>query len=178
MVPAELAHCLTLYPQELDQYKKTFALAVSLVAAGLFAAHSLAQLPRQSAPEEARVYFVTPAHGQVVPETFTVVVGLSGMGVAPAGMELQNTGHHHLVVNGEDDINLDMPLGDNVTHFGLGETETTLTLPPGEHTLQLILGEVRKDHGHRALNSDTCRSGTSTFIDICTILPENRLTIA
>jgi len=63
------------------------------------------------------------------------------MGVAPAGMELQNTGHHHLVVNGEDDINLDMPLGDNVTHFGLGETETTLTLPPGEHTLQLILGD-------------------------------------
>ncbi len=121
--------------------KKTFALAVSLVAAGLLAAQSVAQLPRQSAPEEARVYFVTPAHGQVVPQTFTVVFGLSGMGVAPAGMELENTGHHHLVVNGEEDINMELPLGDNVIHFGLGQTETTLTLEPGEHTLQLILGD-------------------------------------
>lgn len=121
--------------------KKHLALAVSLITLGLLTTQSMAQMPRQAAPEEARVYFVTPAHGQVVPQTFTVVFGLSGMGVAPAGIEMANTGHHHLVVNGGDDIGMDMPLGDNVTHFGLGQTETTLTLPPGEHTLQLILGD-------------------------------------
>jgi len=102
-----------------------------------------AQVEKTPAPEGAKVYIVSPEDGATVPSTFTVVFGLEGMGVAPAGVQTANTGHHHLLVNGEvPDMN--MPLGTQVTHFGGGQTQTTLTLEPGEHTLQLILG----DHLH------------------------------
>ena len=102
------------------------------------------QLSRSSSPEGARVYIMSPADGAVVHTTFTVEFGLAGMGVAPAGVERANTGHHHLLVDGMELPSLDAPLGDAVTHFGGGQTQTRLTLPPGEHTLQLILG----DHLH------------------------------
>ena len=102
------------------------------------------QFSRSSSPEEARVYIRSPANGAVVPTTFTVEFGLAGMGVAPAGVERANTGHHHLLVDGVELPNLDAPLGDAVTHFGGGQTQTRLTLPPGEHTLQLIFA----DHLH------------------------------
>lgn len=94
------------------------------------------------------VYIVTPADGATVPSTFKVVFGLSGMGVAPAGVERDNTGHHHLLIDMETLPPLDQPLGSDVKHFGGGQTETTLTLPPGKHSLQLILG----DHLHRPHN--------------------------
>ncbi|MBL4820006.1 MAG: DUF4399 domain-containing protein [Gammaproteobacteria bacterium] len=99
---------------------------------------------KTSSPEDAAVYIVSPANGAVVPITFTVIFGLTGMGVAPAGIVKQGTGHHHLLVDGVVMPDLDMPLGAVVTHFGGGQTQTILTLPPGEHTLQLILG----DHMH------------------------------
>ncbi|MBT8146357.1 MAG: DUF4399 domain-containing protein [Gammaproteobacteria bacterium] len=99
------------------------------------------QLSRSSSPEGARVYIMSPANGAVVPTTFTVEFGLAGMGVAPAGVERSNTGHHHLLVDGMELPSLEAPLGDAVTHFGGGQTQTRLTLPPGEHTLQLILGD-------------------------------------
>lgn len=102
------------------------------------------QFERTPAPEGAQVYFVSPVDGAVVPQTFTVVFGLQGMGVAPAGTQINNTGHHHLLVNFDELPDLNMPLGADVTHFGGGQTQTTLTLSPGEHTLQLILG----DHMH------------------------------
>lgn len=95
-----------------------------------------------------KAYIVTPAHGATVPSTFKVVFGLSGMGVAPAGVERDKTGHHHLLVDMEQLPPLDQPLGSEVKHFGGGQTETTLTLPPGTHTLQLILG----DHLHKPHN--------------------------
>ena len=104
-----------------------------------------AQQPAQStSPEGARVYIMAPANGAVVPTTFTVEFGLAGMGVAPAGVERANTGHHHLLVDGVQLPSLEAPLGDAVTHFGGGQTQTRLTLPPGEHTLQLIFA----DHLH------------------------------
>lgn len=96
------------------------------------------------APEGAKAYIVSPANGATVPKTFTVVFGLSGMGVAPAGTEKANTGHHHLLIDGELPAQMNHALGSEVTHFGGGQTETTLTLEPGTHTLQLILG----DKGH------------------------------
>jgi len=102
------------------------------------------QLSRSDSPEGARVYIMSPANGAVVPSTFTVEFGLVGMGVAPAGMERGNTGHHHLLVDGMELPSLEAPLGDAVTHFGGGQTQTRLTLPPGEHTLQLIFA----DHLH------------------------------
>ncbi len=96
------------------------------------------------AREGARVYIIAPAHGETVPRTFTVKFGLQGMGVAPAGVERPFTGHHHLLVDGELPP-LDRPLGETVRHFGAGQTEVTLTLEPGRHTLRLIFG----DHRHR-----------------------------
>ena len=105
---------------------------------------SAALIAQQSAPEGARVYIVSPANGATVERTFTVVFGLSGMGVAPAGIEMPNTGHHHLLINKDSLPAAGQPLGGDVMHFGLGQTETTVTLEPGTHTLQLVLG----DHLH------------------------------
>lgn len=102
---------------------------------------SAQQLEKSAAGENAAVYIAAPATGAVVPSTFTVVFGLSGMGVAPAGVERDNTGHHHLLVDGEAMPDMNMPIGDALTHFGGGQTQTTLTLSPGTHTLQLILGD-------------------------------------
>jgi len=114
--------------------------ASTLAAAAML---SYAQIEKTPAPEGAKVYIASPEDGATVSPTFTVVFGLEGMGVAPAGVQTANTGHHHLLVNGEAP-DMSMPLGAQVTHFGGGQTQTTLTLEPGEHTLQLILG----DHLH------------------------------
>ena len=116
----------------------------SAAAALLVAASSLAMagaLPRTPAPPDARAYIISPADGDVVPSTFTVKFGLSGMGVAPAGIDRPKTGHHHLLVDMEELPPLDQPMAGNIKHFGGGQTETTLTLEPGEHTLQLMLGD-------------------------------------
>ena len=95
-----------------------------------------------SSPADARVYFITPVDGQTVSRTFTVKFGLSGMGVAPAGTQKDNTGHHHILIDSEarPDMSKPLPATDHIKHFGGGQTETELTLAPGEHTLQLLLG--------------------------------------
>ncbi len=97
---------------------------------------------RSTAPADARVYFITPVNGQFVSPTFTVKFGLSGMGVAPAGTHKDNTGHHHILIDGEvlPDMSIPLPATDHIRHFGGGQTETQLTLSSGEHTLQLLLG--------------------------------------
>ena len=95
-------------------------------------------------PEETpSAYFVSPADGDTVYGTFKVVFGLKGMGVAPAGVKLEGTGHHHLLIDLAElpDMSLPLPSTDNIRHFGLGQTETWLTLPPGEHKLQLLLAD-------------------------------------
>ena len=100
--------------------------------------------PRTTAPESALAYFLSPANGATVSSPFTVRFGLRGMGVAPAGVTTANTGHHHLLVDVETlpPDNLPIPNDANHRHFGLGQTETELTLPPGRHTLQLVLGDA------------------------------------
>ncbi len=100
-----------------------------------------ADMPKSSSPAGARVYIIEPADGAVVSSPVTVKFGLSGMGVAPAGVDKENTGHHHLLVDAKALPQMDQPMGKNVKHFGGGQTETTLTLAPGKHTLQLILGD-------------------------------------
>ena len=94
------------------------------------------------APTDAKVYIVEPKNGATVPETFTIKFGLSGMGLAPAGVERENTGHHHLLIDRPElpEPNASLPSTDQIRHFGKAQTETELTLPPGEHTLQLVLG--------------------------------------
>lgn len=102
--------------------------------------NSMPQLP---APEGAQVYFITPQDGASVGQNFTVRFGLKGMGVAPAGVDVPATGHHHLLVDVATLPLLDAPLpaSEQILHFGKGQTETELTLPPGTHTLQLLIGD-------------------------------------
>ena len=99
---------------------------------------------RPSAPG-AVLYFHYPLDGIRVPERFTVRFGLKEMGVAPAGVDKALTGHHHLLIDTEM-VPPDQPIPSdyNHIHLGNGQTETVLTLPPGSHTLQLLLG----DHQH------------------------------
>ena len=92
-------------------------------------------------PEDAQVYIISPADGAEVSSPVTIKFGLKGMGVAPAGVDKPNTGHHHLLVNAKTLPVAGKPMGGEVIHFGGGQTETTLELAPGEHTLQLVLGD-------------------------------------
>lgn len=102
---------------------------------------SSALIAATKAPENATAYIASPQNGEVVGQTFTVRFGLKNMGIAPAGLERENTGHHHLLIDGEVPNDLTQPMAANVKHFGGGQTEAEITLPPGNHTLQLILGD-------------------------------------
>lgn len=88
------------------------------------------------------VYIISPSHGEVVSNPVQVRFGLRGMGVAPAGTDRENTGHHHLLIDVDELPALDQPVPSdaNHRHFGKGQTEVELTLEPGEHSLQLLLG--------------------------------------
>jgi hypothetical protein len=103
-----------------------------------------AALPRTPSAPGAVVYLVSPADGAQVKSPVTVRFGLRGMGVAPAGVVADATGHHHLLIDVETlpPDNLPLPANDNVRHFGLGQTEAEITLAPGTHTLQLVLGDA------------------------------------
>lgn len=115
-----------------------------LGAAGLLAAQEAVEMARKPAPQGAEVYFQAPAHGATVTSPVTVRFGLRGMGIAPAGVDLPNTGHHHLLIDVDELPSFDMPLPatDSIRHFGLGQTEVQLELAPGQHTLQLVLGDM------------------------------------
>ena len=103
------------------------------------------------APANATVYFIGLEDGDTVSSPVTVVFGLAGMGVAPAGTEKENTGHHHLLLNrppigegeeGAEELEYGLPADDNHIHFGGGQTQTTIDLPAGTHTMQLVLGDL------------------------------------
>lgn len=98
------------------------------------------------APEDAFAYIVWPTDGEVIPGgDFVVLFGLHGMGTAPAGVTKAHTGHHHLLVDtGLPALDRPIPADDNHIHFGRGQTEYRIQLPPGDHTLQLLLGDA--DH--------------------------------
>ena len=96
------------------------------------------------APEGAEVYIISPLNGETVSNPVTVRFGLKNMGVAPAGVERANTGHHHLVIDaGLPSPMLPIPSSANYVHFGGGQTQTTIELAPGKHTLQLVLGDYQ-----------------------------------
>ena len=97
----------------------------------------------------AKAYIIAPENGAAVTGPVTVRFGLVSMGVAPAEVAVENTGHHHLLIDRApfgvgDEATYAIPEDDNHKHFGKGQTEVTLELAPGTHTLQLVLG----DHGH------------------------------
>jgi len=117
-------------------------LATSLSALLLIFGIALAQ-QRTASPKGAEVYIITPRDGATVSSPFTVSFGLRGMGVAPAGINLAETGHHHLLIDTDPpaDLSKPLPATDKIVHFGKGQTETRVELPPGKHTLQLLLAD-------------------------------------
>lgn len=134
-------------PTLLTQLSTTMLLGAGL----LLATSSAADMERVSAPADAQVYFITPQDGATVDSPVRVRMGLRGMGVAPAGVDVENTGHHHLLVNkplDEVDLSASLPSTDHTLHFGGGQTEGAIELEPGTHSLQLLF----MDHRHMSFD--------------------------
>ena len=129
-----------------------------LLAAGLLASAAMAQTPASPAAATpsaatatamapaagAEVYIISPRDGETVSGPVTVRFGLKGMGIAPAGVKFDNTGHHHLLIDTDSancDLHAPLPATDKSLHFGKGQTETVLTLTPGKHTLELLFAD-------------------------------------
>ena len=114
------------------------ALGVTLIATFAAAQERTAPAPN------AEVYIIAPQNGATVHGPVTVRFGLKGMGVAPAGVKFDNTGHHHVIIDtafSELKLDAPLPMTDKIVHFGKGQTETMLTLPPGKHTLELVFAD-------------------------------------
>ena len=117
---------------------------LKLVIPTLYLSMSFLAFAGNSATEEgAKVYILSPANGAIVTSPVTIRFGLSGMGVAPAGVNRENTGHHHLLIDVEalPDMSRPIPSDKHHRHFGGGQTEVVLDLTPGQHRLQLLLGD-------------------------------------
>ena len=114
-----------------------------ILAAAVLSATAVAAGETPS-PTGAKAYFVDLKNGDIVTSPVAIKFGLSGMALAPAGEQKANTGHHHLIVDTAVEgaaLNAPIPADERHVHFGKGQTETTLTLPKGTHTLQLVLGD-------------------------------------
>ena len=122
---------------------RMFAIAAALA---LTASVTVAQAQeRTPSPPGAKVLIISPKNGATVTSPVTVKFGIKGMTLAPAGTKDPNTGHHHLLIDTDLPADLSTPIPnipDKVVHFGKAQTETTITLPPGKHTLQLLLGDA------------------------------------
>jgi hypothetical protein len=123
--------------------KMRFLPRLALGAALVLTVTGVAFADRTPSPAGAEVYIVSPKDGAKVKGPVTVVFGLKGMGIAPAGIKFDNTGHHHLLIDADApaDLSLPLPADEHNVHFGKGQTETTVTLPPGKHTLQLVFAD-------------------------------------
>lgn len=121
------------------------SIRVGLAVLAAIAVASLTPAAAQTpAPAGAKVYFINLKNGSEVTSPFLVQFGLTGMGIAPAGVEKPNTGHHHLLIDAqltEDQMKEAIPADDTHKHFGGGQTEAMVTLPQGQHTLQLVLAD-------------------------------------
>ena len=119
--------------------------AAEASAESMSEANAPATLPRTPSVEGARVFFISPADGDTVTSPVRIEFGIEGMTVAPAGDDTLHSGHHHLLIDtGLPEMGLPIPADANHVHFGDGRTETEIELEPGEHTLQMLLG----DHMH------------------------------
>ena len=117
--------------------------AAIVAAAACLSPPATAQNPVTPSPKGAKVYFVNVKNGDLVSSPFLVQFGLSGMGVAPVGVDKENTGHHHLIIDTKlspEELKAPIAADAKHVHYGAGQTEATVTLPPGQHTLQLVLG--------------------------------------
>ncbi|MFL9868211.1 DUF4399 domain-containing protein [Paraburkholderia fungorum] len=121
-----------------------FAALVALATLTSLASPDIAIAGTTPSPAGAHAYIGYPNDGQVVAanKPFRVWFGLRYMGVAPKGVKYPNTGHHHLLIDTElPPMDQEIPNDRNHLHFGAGETETMIQLPPGKHTLQLLMGD-------------------------------------
>lgn len=101
------------------------------------------------------LYFVNLKNGETVASPVLIQFGLRGMGVAPAGIEKAGTGHHHLLIDvSELDVNAPIAVSDQLRHFGLGQTEVTLEMKPGLHTMQLLMGDQNHIPHHPVVMSE------------------------
>ena len=120
-------------------------LKTGLALLAMFAvAHMTPAAAQTPSPAGAKVYIINLKDGAEVTSPFLVQFGLSGMGIAPAGVEKPNTGHHHLLIDTKltpEQLKEAIPADDTHKHFGGGQTEAMVTLPKGQHTLQLVLGD-------------------------------------
>jgi Domain of unknown function (DUF4399) len=122
---------------------RMFAIAAALALAGSITAAQAQD--RTPSPAGAKVFIISPKNGQTVTNPVTVKFGVKGMTVVPAGTKQDNSGHHHLLIDTDVPSDLSLPLPsvpDKVVHFGKGQTETSLTLAPGKHTLQLVFADA------------------------------------
>ncbi|MES0491238.1 MAG: DUF4399 domain-containing protein [Leptospirales bacterium] len=96
--------------------------------------------------KDAEVFIISPSDGETLSNPITVKFGVKGIEIAPAGSEIAHSGHHHLFIDVTEmpDMKVALPANDNIKHFGKGQTETSIELAPGEHTLQLVMGD--KNH--------------------------------
>ena len=118
-------------------FRRTLLLIVLMIGA------PATVLGETAAPSNASVYIISPKDGDTVTNPFKVQFGLSGMGVAPAGVDKANTGHHHLLIDVNEPLDPSEPIPQDKAHlhFGAGQTEAHIELAPGKHTLQLVLGD-------------------------------------
>tara|TARA_B000000477_G_scaffold66015_1_gene55292 strand:- start:146 stop:565 length:420 start_codon:yes stop_codon:yes gene_type:complete len=115
-----------------DIYK---LMKILLIISTIFATFSINANPK--------VYFINLEDGDRVESPFLIQFGLSGMGIAPAGTDRSNTGHHHLLINVDDiDLSKPIPSSSNHIHFGGGQTESLVDLMPGDYSMQLVLGDM------------------------------------
>jgi hypothetical protein len=117
---------------------------IALALAMTLSTVALATAGETPAPADAKVYFINIKDGDTVTSPVTIRFGLSGMGIAPAGTEVENTGHHHLIIDEKfegDALGEAIPVDEHHMHFGKGQTEATVTLSKGSHTLQLVIGD-------------------------------------
>jgi hypothetical protein len=127
-----------------EPFTERFAMRMFVVTAALaLAATVVSAQDRMASPADAQVYIISPKDGAKVSSPVTVQFGLKGMGIAPAGVKIENTGHHHLLIDTDapTDLSQPLPASEKVVHFGKGQTETQVKLTPGKHTLQLLLGD-------------------------------------
>ena len=120
-------------------------LRLLLLAAALASVPCAAHAQGRPAPKDALLYFIWPQNGATIKGGFWCRFGLRNMGVTHAGDDFENSGHHHLLLDATEPLDPKEPIPQdkNHLHFGAGQTETRLELPPGKHTLQLVLGDAK-----------------------------------
>lgn len=133
-------------------------IALALVA--LLGSHAASWAQETPSTPGARVYFINLKDGDTVTSPLNVKFGLAGMGIAPAGVQgdlVAGTGHHHLLIDTAlegDALKEPIPADEKHVHFGKGQTEATITLSPGRHTLQLLLGDWTHIPHHKPVMSE------------------------